>query len=68
MSSPSNHSSVVLFQLYGGMVSHIQVLARNFSTLHNTKCFSVTSFDTFFADLLTSFLIDGRYRWGLGKI
>ena len=28
-------SSVVLFQLHGGMVSHMQVLATHFSTVHN---------------------------------
>ena len=37
MPSPFYPSSVVLFQLHGGMVSHMQVLATHFSTLHNTK-------------------------------
>ena len=30
-------ASVVLFQLHGGMVSHMQVLATPSSTVHNTK-------------------------------
>ena len=35
--SPSYPSSVVLFQLHGGMVSHMQELGKHFSTVHNTK-------------------------------
>ena len=35
MPSPFYPSSVVLFQLHGGMVSHMQVLATHFSTVHN---------------------------------
>ena len=37
MPSPFYPSSVVLFQLLGAMVSHMQVLATHFSTLHNSK-------------------------------
>ena len=37
MPSPFYPSSVVLFQLHGGMVSHMQVLATHFSSVHNTK-------------------------------
>ena len=37
MPSPFYPSSVVLFQLHGGMVSHMQVLATHFSTVHNTN-------------------------------
>ena len=34
MPSPFYPSSVVLFQLHGGMVSHMQVLATHFSTVY----------------------------------
>ena len=37
MLSPFYPSSVALFQLHGGMVSHMHVLATHFSTVHNTK-------------------------------
>ena len=37
MPSPFYSSSVVLFQLHGGMVSHMRVLAKHFSTVHNIK-------------------------------
>ena len=37
MPSPSYPASVVLFQLHGGMVSHLQVLATPSSTVNNTK-------------------------------
>ena len=38
MPSPFYPSSVVLFQLHGGMVSHhMQELGTHFSTVHNTK-------------------------------
>ena len=37
MPSPFYPSSVVLFQRHGNMVSHMQVLATHFSTVHNTK-------------------------------
>ena len=36
MPSPFYSASVVLFQLYGGMVSHMQALATPSSTVHNT--------------------------------
>ena len=35
--SPFYPASVVLFQLHGGMVSHMQVLPTPSSTVHNTK-------------------------------
>ena len=35
--SPFYPASVVLFQLHGGMVSHMQVLATPSSIVHNTK-------------------------------
>ena len=37
MPSPFYPSNVAFFQLHGGMVSHMQVLATHFSTVHNTK-------------------------------
>ena len=37
MSSPFYPASVVLFQLHGGMVNHMQVLAIPSSTVNNTK-------------------------------
>ena len=37
MPSPFYPSSVVLFQLDGGIVSHMQILATQFSAVHNTK-------------------------------
>ena len=37
MPSPYYPTSVVLFQLHGGIVSHMQVLATPSSTVHNTK-------------------------------
>ena len=37
MPSPFYPESVVLFQLHGGMVSHMQVLATPSSTVNNTK-------------------------------
>ena len=37
MPSPFYPASVVLFQLHGGMVSHMQVLATPSSTVHNAK-------------------------------
>ena len=37
MPSPYYPASVVLFQLHGGMVSHIQALATPSLTVHNTK-------------------------------
>ena len=37
MSSPFYPGSVVLFQLHGGMVSLMQVLATPSSTVHYTK-------------------------------
>ena len=36
MPSPFYSASEVLFQLHGGMVSHMQVLATPSSTVHNT--------------------------------
>ena len=36
MPSPFCSASVVLFQLHGGMVSHMQALATPSSTLHST--------------------------------
>ena len=36
MPSPFYPSRVVLFQLHGGMVSHMQVLATHFSTVYNS--------------------------------
>ena len=36
MPSPYYLASVVLFQLHGGMVSHMQVLATPSSTVHKT--------------------------------
>ena len=36
MPSPFYSASVVLFQLHGGMVSHMQALATPSSTVHNT--------------------------------
>ena len=35
MPSPFYSASVVLFQLHGGMVSHMQALATPSSTVHN---------------------------------
>ena len=35
--SPFYPASVVLFQLHGGMVSHMQVLVTHSSTVHSTK-------------------------------
>ena len=71
MPSPFYPSSVVLFQLHGGMVSHMQVLATHFSVsvlfreafshpyisfFHLlVNVFSVTCFRTFFVDPLPSF-------------
>ena len=37
MPFPFYPSSVVLFQLHGGMVNHMQELGTHFSTVHNTK-------------------------------
>ena len=37
MPSPYYPVSVVLFQLHGGMVSHMEILATPSSTVHNTK-------------------------------
>ena len=37
MPSPFYPSSVALFQLHGGLVSHMEVLATHFSTVHNNK-------------------------------
>ena len=37
MLAPFYPASVVHFQLHGGMVSHMQVLATPFLTVHNTK-------------------------------
>ena len=34
MPSPFYPSSVVLFQLYGGIVSHMQVITTHFSTVY----------------------------------
>ena len=36
MPSPYYSASVVLFELHGGMVSHMLVLTTPFSTVHNT--------------------------------
>ena len=36
MPSPFYSASVVLFQLHGGMVSHMQAFATPSSTVHNT--------------------------------
>ena len=33
----------MLFQLHGGMVSHMQVLATHFSTVHNINTWILTS-------------------------
>ena len=41
MPSPFYPASVVLFQLHGGMVSHMQVLATLSSSVHNTKYLDV---------------------------
>ena len=35
MPSPLYPSSVVLFQLHGGMISHMQELSTHFSTVHS---------------------------------
>ena len=37
MPSPFYSASVVLFQLHGGMVSHMQAIAIPSSTVHNSK-------------------------------
>ena len=37
MPSPYYPASVLFFQLHGGMVRHLQVLATPSSTVHNTK-------------------------------
>ena len=41
--SPFYPASAVLFQLHGDMVSHMQVLAKPTSTVHNTKYLDLTT-------------------------
>ena len=49
MPSPFYPSSLVLFQLHGGMVSHIQVLATHFLTIHlDPYLWNHTSFSCLF--------------------
>ena len=43
MPSPFDSASVVLFQLHGGMVSHMQALATPSSTVLNTWIFTTES-------------------------